>query len=199
MSQYIFNSIKQETQNRNTINDFYHAVKGNEKIFNEQNFHEKVRLCQQMLAGLPMLPIETGLYFTSQDDISLFLPATLRDAMLYVNKETRFDQLSCTAALLATVSIALCGRFRVSLKPSWEESVLLYTMLIAESGSQKDSLLNPLRYPLDQVMSEFHANYDNSAAKINLEREVKTKAFNLHLARDIKKNLQSLRRHSRSQ
>jgi hypothetical protein len=187
MPQSDLSPIEKDTQNRNTLNSHYQAVKGNEKILNDINFSEAVKKCQQMLAAHQIFPIETAPLLANQNDILLSLPVTLREAILYINKETRFDILTCTIALLTSISIALCGRFRVALKPAWEEAVLLSAMLIAESGSQKDSVINLLRYPLDQVMSELQADYDNNVTQINWNREVKTKAFTVQLSKDIKK------------
>ncbi len=177
-----------ETKDRRVINDYFQEVIDNAKILDKLGLYEKIGACQRYLDGRP--PVSTVQFmpgFISQSPVIDCLPETLRHIVLHLSAKTRFDHLTCTMAVVMVIAIALCGRFRIKLEPGWEEAVLLYSMMIAESGSQKDSLINMVRHPLDQAMKELQDNYDKTASKKKMEHTVQQEVFKSNLRADIKR------------
>ena len=125
--------------------------------------YQEIVSCQQFLAGRTIGPIDFMPHLTVQGNIEMWLPDSLRSVVIHLGAETGFDHLTCTIVVLATISIALCGRFRIQFTQTWLEAVSLYTMLISPSGTKKSSLIQALKEPLEMVMKAKRTDFDLTA------------------------------------
>ncbi len=61
--------------------------------------------------------------------------------------------------------MATSGVYQVSVRPGWIEQIVLYVMIIADSGSGKSRLINMVKKPMNAVMDEKRARHDQTAGR----------------------------------
>ena len=132
-----------------------------------QHLYQEIVTCQNFLVGQIAGPVDfipnPIVQGYAQGNIITWLPDSLRSVVIHLGAETGFDNLTCTIAVLATISIALCGRFKIQFTQTWQEAVSLYTMLISPSGTKKSSLIQALKDPLEMVMKAKRIDFDLTA------------------------------------
>lgn len=95
------------------------------------------------------------------------LPPTIRGLAESIAVSTSTDPAMSAAALLSALSYCFSGLYKMEGKAGHQESLNLYTLIIAEPAERKSPVMRYVRDPFD----EFTATYHNSEKKELFEAE----------------------------
>lgn len=83
----------------------------------------------------------------------------LDQIVLYFSLLTGWNKIDVLVTMLGYINSAMRGRYKVSIRPEWDEPVIIYQMIIANPGQNKSLLHKQMNAPLEKfqgkLMSEF--------------------------------------------
>ena len=85
------------------------------------------------------------------------LPQTIRDYVNFVAETTQVYPDMPASVALATLSVCLQGKAKVSFSPYWSEELNLYMLIIAPPGERKSAVFSAMTSPINKFVNEYNA------------------------------------------
>ena len=110
-------------------------------------------------AGLPVFPVAG-------------MPPVLRDMVAGVAEALQVPVDLAAVIALAALSAALVGRVKVNVDGSWEETLTIYALGLADSGNRKSAAMSKLTNPLFEVQTRLREALDEARKKLVIAKSV---------------------------
>ena len=126
----------------------------------------------QNLTTLPVMPvIDVKFDGDVQFPLSAY-PVELKNFILHANQALKFPVDYLAASILFVVSVAVGNRVRLKVKNGWEESALIYLILVGRPGVNKSHPLSFALTPLFNIEEELRQIYEAQMREYNEAKEL---------------------------
>lgn len=170
-------ALNRETDMMNTFVRHWAALSNIQKIDAAIDLNQQISGLSYQLSLLPITPISNRPHFVYNINWDLF-PKEQADLVTRISAAMGWDPTIILIAMLSGVAMATCGVFKITVRPGWIEQLLLYTMLIAESGAGKSRLFNMIKGPMNTAMDEKRSRYDQTAGRQAFVARAQAKIIN---------------------
>lgn len=134
--------LRQATSDINAVNSYVEAVLKNKDIrleaYYENMLYQQVNsLYMRNMTTLNCCPTEC-----SNASYLKYLPRDLVECLSYIRSITGYHDTAILLLIISCINIAMRGRYAVRLDDNWVEQLILYSIILAESGQKKSQLLD---------------------------------------------------------
>lgn len=175
--------IENETRNLNVFNNNHEAHKKYRKMQEEKYIESQVCQAQAYLAGQSMLT----LYHGSQGQPNInwnLLPKDMYQIVEAVAGETGWNPFEVLMVCLASITMAMRGRYVIKLDDLWDEPIILYQAIIAPSGKKKSLLAKIFKSIFLKFIEDLQQEYSKSKTLIE-DKKVAVQSTKEKLKRNI--------------
>lgn len=158
-----------ETDDMNVVNNYLIAKNRYDKNMDDgEDMRQLERQCK-LMDRKPM----GSLKFTIPSESSLYhddgIPQGAQACTAHIAKNSGWPFNAVLLVLISAVVSAMCGRYIVQVTKEWVEAVVLYTLLIAESGCKKSYVYKKSNEPHRQFQEKLLAEFDPNAIRMKQE------------------------------
>ena len=99
------------------------------------------------------------------------IPRDLDQIVLYFSLLTGWNKIDVLVTMLGYINSAMRGRYKVSIRPEWDEPVIIYQMIIANPGQNKSLLHKQMNAPLEKFQGKLMSEYLSKKSSVEQHSE----------------------------
>lgn len=154
--------MKIETNNNKIWLDYINTNRKMVDEVNNQDLLHTIFLKHIELSNRILVPLQKHEIINNIDYFKL-LPKDLIGCSSDMGRRSDTDIYSCIMGILESISIAMRGRYIVCLEKYWSEIINLYLFIAKNSGERKSALLELLKSPLLNHMTQKNICFKNKS------------------------------------
>ena len=166
--------LRQTTDELAAVTRYVGVRKELNKIQDETARHNELHNKVAWLSNQPIVPLLCSPMYTIDIDWDI-VPSDLREIVHNTSLATGWPPLAVLMNFLGCINAAMRGRYIIQPDDSWQEPLLLYIALFAESGMQKSLMVKLGKKPLLDFEHHAKQQHNEQAEK----QVVTTKAYKI--------------------
>jgi hypothetical protein len=174
--------------------EFIDKIKTNReftKILIEENDEKVIQALKINLNNMP--PFYPHIALPQNESLPLNdIPSNLFSLAEYIAAEYQWDITSVVLLIISMLIVSLGGRYKVKIDHNWYEAVVIYFVLVKESGKMKSSLLELFTSGLDVADKLIKQSSSTEIDKNNIANEETKKIIDAYMKIERKKYLKNI-------